>query len=249
MGLFDTPWLDIPPTGKMTFLRYAEFHRVQQGKIVETTLHIDIPMVMMQAGVYPFPPQTGAFFVQPGPRTHDGLLFAAGDSTLTEQTHDTIERMKYHVLQGRKDTSLDGLGDVWHDDMIWFGPCGIGATYTKQRYQKQHRLPLVKQFKFNIPNVTTEDNIGHLAVIAEGCYGGFFGWPNFRAIPMGGFMGFPANNTITEWRVVDIYRICDNKISENWIFMDILHLMYMQGVDVLDRMQQTTQAQQYKGWQ
>ena len=35
MGLFDVPWLGIRPTRKMAFLRYAEFHRVEGGKIVK----------------------------------------------------------------------------------------------------------------------------------------------------------------------------------------------------------------------
>ena len=35
MGLFDNNWLGIPSTGKMAFLRYAEFHRINEaGKIV-----------------------------------------------------------------------------------------------------------------------------------------------------------------------------------------------------------------------
>ena len=33
MGLFDHPWLGIQPTGKMIMLRYAEFHKVENGKI------------------------------------------------------------------------------------------------------------------------------------------------------------------------------------------------------------------------
>ena len=33
MGLLDQPWLGIPATRKMSFIRYAEFHRVEDGKI------------------------------------------------------------------------------------------------------------------------------------------------------------------------------------------------------------------------
>ena len=36
MGLFDNDWLDIPATRRMAFLRYAEFHRVELGKIAES---------------------------------------------------------------------------------------------------------------------------------------------------------------------------------------------------------------------
>ncbi|MGI8634839.1 MAG: ester cyclase, partial [Segetibacter sp.] len=76
LGLFDRHWLGIPPTGKMAFLRYAEFHQVREdGKIAETAFFCDLLSVLHQAGHYPLPPMTGAVFLYPGPRTHDGLLF------------------------------------------------------------------------------------------------------------------------------------------------------------------------------
>lgn len=43
VGLFDQPWLGIQPNRKMVMLRYAEFHRVQDGKIAETAFYFDIP--------------------------------------------------------------------------------------------------------------------------------------------------------------------------------------------------------------
>ena len=242
MGLFDKPWLGIQPTGRMVFIRYVEFHRVENGKIMETTTHIDIPAVMRQAGYNPFRPDTGAFFIQPGPLTHDGLLYVDAPSDLGKTTLETINLMKRMVMQGRKDKqNHDGLGDAWHDDMIWFGPSGIGATYTKQRYQQQHRLPLVENMDFDgFDNNDTK--INHICRMAEGNYGGFFGWPNFRAIPTGGFMELPAKNTVAEFRVVDIYRVAGGKIAENWIFMDLLHFMKTQGVDVLQDMQDRFQT-------
>ena len=240
MGLFDTPWLGIQPTGRMVFIRYAEFHRMDGDKIAETALFIDIPAVMRQAGYNPFMPDTGAFVIQPGPRTHDGLLYNDAPTETGQQTLNTIHLMKDMVTKGRleKDTH-DGLGEAWHDDMIWFGPSGIGATYTKERYQHQHRLPLIQNMNFDVPGEEYA-KIGHICRIAEGNYGGFFGWPNFRCIPTGNFMGLPATDTLAEFRVVDIYRVQDGKIAENWIFMDLLHFMKTQGVDILDNMKKRT---------
>ena len=87
LGLFDNDWLGIPSTGKMAFLRYAEFHRVTaEGKIAETTLFCDVISVMHQAGHYPLPPMTGAAFLYPGPRTHDGLLYEEHDPEEAEKT-------------------------------------------------------------------------------------------------------------------------------------------------------------------
>ena len=59
-------WASAPP-GKIAMLRYAAFHRVEAGKIAETAMFFDIPHLMIQAGQNPFPPQTAAHLVQPGP--------------------------------------------------------------------------------------------------------------------------------------------------------------------------------------
>ena len=75
MGLFDNEWLGITPSGKMAFLRYCEFNKIEHGKITETAMFFDIPHLMIQVGLHPFPTQTAAHLVQPGPMTHDGLMF------------------------------------------------------------------------------------------------------------------------------------------------------------------------------
>lgn len=229
MGLFDAPWYGIRPTRKMTFLRYCEFNRVADGKITETAFFFDIPHVMMQAGQNPFPPQTAAHLVQPGPITHDGLLYDAQPEAEGHKTLAVINAMINDLGTWALGLPLEEeLARTWNDDMIWWGPHGVGASYTIERYAKQHSAPFRAGFK---------DRAGtrHLARLAEGQYGGFFGWPNFTAIPAGGFMGLPATQTPGEFRVIDIYRRGGDKLSENWIFIDMLHFMKTQGVDVLAR--------------
>jgi hypothetical protein len=113
--------------------------------------------------------------------------------------------------------------------MIWWGPSGIGATYTIERYAKQHSGPFRNGF-------TDRSKTNHICRLADGHYGGFFGWPNFTARPTGGFMGMPATDKVGEFRVIDIYRRQGDKLAENWIFIDLLHFWKMQGVDILKRM-------------
>lgn len=81
MGLLDAPWLSIPATGKMAFLRLFRFDRVEGGKVVETATSVDIPHLMMQAGLAPFPPQTAARLVRPGPMTPAGCSSAPSPPT------------------------------------------------------------------------------------------------------------------------------------------------------------------------
>lgn len=233
MGLFDQSWLGIMPTGKIAMLRYAEFHKVEGDKIGESAMYFDIPHLMMQAGLTPFPPQTGAHMIQPGPLAHDGLMFDAQDSAQTQKTADAINYMVGDIKTwkgGREEPLVDELRRSWNEDMLWWGPAGIGATYTIERYAEQHSGPFRAGFKDRIFN-------GHIARIAEGNFGGFFGWPNLTLTPTGGFMGMPATGKAGDMRVIDMYRRDGDKLTENWIFIDLLHFWHMQGVDILGRMQ------------
>ncbi len=230
VGLFDAPWLGIRPTGKLSFLRYCEFHRVENGRIQETAFYFDIPHLMRQAGQNPFPPQTGFHLIQPGPATHDGLLFEAQDEAEGQKTLERIEAMISNLGGWKLGLPLEEeLALDWDTQMFWWGPEGVGATYTIERYAKQHSGPFRAAF-------TERSKTTHRARLAEGHYGGFFGRPNFTAVHKGGFMGMPGNPKPCEFRVIDIYRREGDKLAENWIFIDILHWLYQQGDDVLGRM-------------
>ncbi len=235
-GLFDNPWLGIPPTGKMVFIRYAEFNCVQNDKIVESAFFCDVISVMQQAGQYPLPPHTGAFFMHPGPRTHDGLLFEDQDPVEGEKTIAVLNKMITDLSElnqsGNDNCPPELLQRCWTDDMVWYGPAGIGSSYTIARYQKQHQYPFRENLKDKVFN-------GHIARFAEGNYACFFGWANLTNTSTGGFLGMTGNETRADMRVVDVYRREGDKLAENWVFIDLLHYLSMQGLDVLERMRKS----------
>jgi len=235
MGLFDNEWLGIKPSRKIALLRYCEFNKVENGRITETAMFIDIPHVMMQVGLNPFPPQTASHLVQPGPITHEGLMFDEQDSAEGEKTLAAIDFMVNDIRTWKEQQELplvDELRRSWNEDMIWWGPAGIGATYTIERYAEQHSGPFRAGFKDRIFN-------GHLCRVAEGKFGGFFGWPNLTLTPSGGFMGMPATGKPGDMRVIDMYRREGDKLTENWIFIDFLHFWHQQGVDILAQISET----------
>lgn len=229
IGLHDQAWLGIRPTGKLTFVRYADFNRVEDGRIVDSGFFVDIVSVMKQAGSNPLPDQTGAEIITPGPQTCDGLLFDLQPCKEAGITLDLVNRMIADIVESYGDRmSPNTLRKTWHEDMLWFGPSGIGATHTIPRYQQQHQFPFRDSFcdfKLN----------GHVARFAEGNYAGFFGWPNLTLTPTGGFLGMPASDQPTHLRVVDIYRRKGDKLAENWIFIDFPYWLLQQGVDILKR--------------
>ena len=185
----------------------------------------------MQAGLQPFPPQTGTQLVQPGPVCHTGLMFNAQQPAEGEKTLNAINYMINTLGNWDQKLSLEQeLRLSWHENMIWWGPTGIGSSYTIERYIQQHAGPFRSSFK-------NRDFNGHICRMAEGEFGGFFGWPNLTLEPTGGFMGMPATGKSGEMRVIDIYRRDGDKLAENWVFIDLLHFWNQQGVDILSRME------------
>lgn len=231
MGLFDADWLGIPASRKLVMLRYAEFNCVVDGRITRTGLFCDIIGLMQQVGIQPLAPQTGAALICPGPRAHDGLLFdpcppAAGVRTL-ELVNRMVQDLSELNASGDDSCPPEYLARTWHSDMLWYGPAGIGATYTIPRYQEQHQYPFRQGLTDKVFN-------GHLCRFAEGDFACFFGWPNLSHTPTGGFLGLPAGPR-TDMRVVDVYRREGDLLSENWVIIDLPWWLLHQGVDVIER--------------
>ena len=232
MGLLDGNWLGLPASRKIAFLRYADFNCIKDGKIIRSSFFCDLIGLMHQLGLNPLPLQTGASFVYPGPRTHDGLLIEPQDQQESQKTLKLVNQMIGDLTDLNKNENdcphPDLLKKTWHEDMIWYGPAGIGASYTIPRYQEQHQFPFRRGLKDKVFN-------GHICRFAEGNYAGFFGWPNLTNTPIGGFLGLPASNIAADTRVVDIYRREGEKLSENWVLIDLPWWLKQQGVDVLER--------------
>jgi len=237
MGLFNNDWLGIKSTGKMISLRYAEFNCVINNKITKTGLFVDIIGFMLQAGVNPLPPSTGQYFVYPGPKGHDGLLFEDAPEQEGIDTLALINKMVDDLSALNSSGSMgcppEVLEKSWSKNMIWYGPGGIGASYTIPTYQKQHQLP----FRANL---TDKKFNGHVCRFAEGKFGCFFGWPNLTNTSVGGFLGLPGAKIPADMQVVDVYCREGDKLSENWVLIDIPYWLKQQGVDIIERTAEIT---------
>ena len=238
MALFDDTWLNIPPTNSTTMVRYAEFHQVDDGQIRQSGIFIDLIGVMRQAGFDPLPEETGHHFVYPGPRTHDGILLEDQDPNETVKTSNLVDKMVADLdelnVSGNDRCPPELLARTWHDNMVWYGPAGIGATHTIHRYQQQHQYPFREGLKNKVFN-------GHVARLAEGNYAGFFGWPNLNNSPAG-FLGTPESDLSVDMQVVDIYRREGDKLAENWVIIDLPYWLAQQGIDVFECIQHEGRA-------
>lgn len=234
MALFDQDWLGIPRSRKLVMVRYADFNCVKDGKIVKTGFFCDIINVMNQVGINPLPPETGHSFVYPGPRTHDGVMLEKHEEQEATKTIQLLNQM-IDDLSALNTSANDNyppeiLAKSWSENMAWYGPAGIGATYTIPRYQEQHSYPFRQGLTDKVFN-------GHVTRFAEGNYACFFGWPNLSNTASGGFLGLPGGNIRADMRVVDVYRREGDKLIENWVIIDIPYWLKQQGLDILERTQ------------
>ena len=78
VGHFADDWLGIRATGRLAYLRFGEFHRMQHGQAVESFIFFDIPELMIASGQWPIATgpglERGYTGLIQGPATQDGVL-------------------------------------------------------------------------------------------------------------------------------------------------------------------------------
>ncbi|MEM1379617.1 MAG: ester cyclase [Pseudomonadota bacterium] len=233
-GTFAKPLFDVPPTHRPIFLRYSELIRVEGGKIAEGYIIPDFLDLMVQAGVCPLRPSLG----HPGPvmppRRMDGLSRPKADPAETEATVTLVLDM------------LDGLGRFdgkslytmdqeryWSENFLWFGPGGIGTSRGLSGFRALHQGPFLKGFPKRGVDRTK-------AFVADGPYVATGGWPHMTAEHLGGgWLGLPPSGQKLTMRVMDFWRREGDRLDENWVSIDILHILDQMGLDLLRQMRQT----------
>jgi SnoaL-like polyketide cyclase len=128
----------------------------------------------------------------------------------------------------------------WHPKMMWYGPAGIGTTRGLQGFVDYHQLPFRVAFprRQGGAQITDRAKGGHYIQIGDGAYSVTGGWPSVRAQHLGGsFLGMAPTGRDVTMRVMDFYLHHEGRIRENWVPLDIIHLLKQMDVDVFERMQ------------
>ena len=240
-GTFVAPWLDIPPTGHLAHMRFHEFYRFEEGRVVEVQTLWDIPEVMMQAGAWPMAPSLGLEFHIPGPASLDGHVAGPWDEAQSQAScqHivDMLEHMKRHPSQGGPEVME--MAKFWHPKMNWYGPAGIGTGRGIAGFRNWHQIPFLNGMPDRGQFV--EDITYHF--FGDGNYAAVTGWPDMiQTVTHDGWMGIaPSGKRITMCSL-DFWRIENGLIRENWVLVDLLDAYRQLGVDVLARMREFNKA-------
>ncbi len=233
LGRFAAPLFGIAPTGGAATLRFGEFYRVDAAceRIVECRVLLDFVDLMRQAGQPVLPPSRGVDGLAPGPREHDGLMIDGRDAAHGAASLALVEDMIFGGLKkfDGRDLASMGMERFWHPRMLWMGPGGIGTTCGIDGFQQHHQAPFLHAFP-------DRQGGNHRARIGDGPFVASTGWPSVTATHAGDYLGVPATNRRIGMRVMDWWSCRDGLLTENWIFIDLPHLMLQMGVDLFARL-------------
>jgi predicted ester cyclase len=230
-GTFEADYLTIPATREAATIRYSEFCRIANDKIAETYILLDIPDLMRQAGYPVLPPDRGVVGLWPPPQKGDGVMLEAQDPAEGEKSMRLIREMIYDGLNSFDEANLKtmGMADFFRPDMQWYGPSGIGSNRSLAEFEENHQ----KHWLHAFPNRRVQDLD---SLFTEGRYMGASGWAGVIATHTGQYLDVPATGKTVHFNGIDIWVRDDEKIIENWVFVDMIDLYNQFGIDLFARM-------------
>ncbi len=240
-GTFMAPWLDIPPTKHQVAMRYHEFFRFENERVVEVQALWDIPEMLIQADAWPLAPSLGREWHVPGPATQDGLVPGPYDEAAGAETcqHiiDMLTALKRHPSEGGPEVME--MDRYWHPRMNWYGPSGIGTARGIAGFRDWHQIPFLNAMPDRGQYV---DQITY-HFFGDRNYAGVTGWPNMiQTLSQDGWMGIAPTGQMIEMRSLDFWRVEDGLIRENWVLLDLIHAYDQLGVNVFARLREFNKA-------
>ena len=222
LGRFVAPLFGIAPTGRVVYLRFGCFQRWSLGLVIETILILDLPALMIQAGVWPLAAPLGPDLMAPAPKT-GRAIWPSGEGA---QSLGIVEAMIGGLMRFDGSLRTMNMRDFFAEDFWWFGPAPIGSFRGFEDYERGHATPFLTAFP---------DRVGgnHRARFGNGDFVASTGWPSITATHKGdGWLGLAATERKITMRVMDFWRAQDGMLVENWVMIDIPELLQQFGIDV-----------------
>ncbi len=231
-GTFAADYLTIPANHQPVEIRWGEFSRIEDGKIVEIYCLLDLVDLMRQTGHPVLPPSRGIDGIYPPPAAGDGILL---DPVSEETSADTLAHIRRFIFDGlnnydQSDLKSMGIADYFHQDIHWYGPGGIGAALSLKEFEDNHQRWWLHAF----PDRRVQDLD---ALIAEGAYSGGPGWAGVRGTHTGDYIDCPATGKTVEFHGLDFWKLENGRYVENWVFVDMIHLFRQFGIDLFECLQ------------
>lgn len=230
VGHFTSPWLGIKPSGALAYLRFGEFHRMQDGQAVESYVYLDIPELMIACGQWPITSSPGVnrgyTGFLPGPASLDGLQWKDTDSERSESSYQMVTKM----LQGLA-TADEAWRPYWHENMMWYGPAAFGSFVGIENFAG-FQVPFEQTFSEWIGGSVKGSQTKHFTRFGDGDYVCSGGWPSLNCVQIKPFLDQEPAGKRLYMRVCDWWRREGDLLRDNWVFVDIPHVLLQMGYDL-----------------
>lgn len=231
-GKFIRPWLGIRPTGALAHLRFGEFHRMEARRAVESYIYLDIPELMIAAGQWPINEspgrERGFTGYLPGPVTRDGLVWHRTDPARSTSSVEMVTAMLRSLA-----TENEAWRPYWSKDMLWYGPAAFGSFAGIEDFAG-FQVPFEQTFSEWIGGSVPGSETRHFTRFADGDYICSGGWPSLNAVQVKPFLGREPEGKRLYMRVCDWWRREGDLLVENWVFVDIPHVLLQMGYDLFE---------------
>ena len=231
VGQFAKDWIGISATGFLSYLRYGEFHRVKNGKAVQSYIFLDIPELMIACNQWPLD-------IGPGhSRGYTGLIQgpASQDGVLKEDCDPKEGQLSYQIVSDmltKLATKDEAWRPYWHKDMMWYGPGAFGSFIGIDEFAS-FQVPFESQFEGWSGGSKNNGYTKHFTRFGDGNYTCSGGWPSLTGINVKPFLGQRPTNERVFMRVCDWWRRENDSLVENWVFVDVPHALLQLGYDPL----------------
>lgn len=231
VGRFAKDWIGIKATDTLCYLRYGEFHQVKNGKAVESYIYLDIPELMIACNEWPLKMGPGLSrgytgLIQ-GPATRDGVITKASDPSEGQRSYEIVTNMLNKLA-----TKDEAWRPYWHENMMWYGPGAFGSFIGIDEFAS-FQVPFESQFDGWSGGTKNNGMTKHFSRFGDGNYTCSGGWPSLTGINVKSFLGQAPSQERVFMRVCDWWRRENELLVENWVFVDIPHVLLQLGYDPL----------------
>ena len=162
-----------------------------------------------------------------GPATRDGFLTEASDPNEGQISYQIVTDMLAKLA-----TKDEAWRPYWHDNMMWYGPGAFGSFVGVDEFAS-FQVPFESQFEGWSGGSKNNGLTKHFTRFGDGNYTCSGGWPSLTGVNVKPFLGQGPSNERVFMRVCDWWRREDKLLIENWVFVDVPHVLLQLGYDPL----------------
>jgi len=225
LGRWVAPFAGVPPPAGKPWVKIhdLDFYLLEGSRIKVNWCLIDVVDLFTQVGYQVLPPAPLPMDGYRAPNCMDG---SPAPMSAMVDPRDTLASEKVWRAAVQEDYVL-GTGDArwWAEDMVWYGPGGVGIAHSRQEYVTHFLKPLHAGFS----NISLQLDL----LVCEGKFCGAHFY--LHGTHTGEWLGEKATGRRVRVRCGAHAHVRGGKIVEGWLIVDVARAFADMGVDLYGR--------------